>query len=200
MKKYIFIFVSLIAVVCGAITCCGSASERAAQDEAALRAQQSAERERQEWKRLQEALKQAAGARWVVKCLCCKEQPSETLPLPPAEWAVLKQALAHAEVVPPAAQQYDVCIMYREWVYLVLVDAKGREIYKQWMKDPFHGDPHWMPRSEAEALSPDRRTSCREAMYSLPDADYKAVMALPSFAKIYDKSTKHQPRILRSER
>lgn len=165
-----------------------------------MRAQQSAERARQEWKRMNEALAQAAGARWVVKCLCCKEQPSETLPLPPEEWAVLKQALAHAEVVPPPAQMYDICIMYREWVYLVLVDAQGREIYKQWMKDPFHGDPHWMPRSEAEALSPDRKADYREAMYSLPDADYKAVMALPSFAKIYEKSTKHQGRKLSSER
>ena len=165
-----------------------------------MRAQQSAERTRKEWKRLKEALGQAAGARWVVKCLCCKEQPSETLPLPPEEWAVLKQALAHAEVAPPAAQQYIVCIEYREWVYLTLVDAKGREIYEQWMKDPFHGDPHWMSRSEAEALSPDRRSSSREAEYSLPDADYKAVMALPSLAKIYEKSTKHRRRILRSVR
>ena len=198
--KRIFTLISMVAVVGGALTGCASASASSAQDKSAVRARQSAERTREEWKRFKDALGQAVGARWVVKCLCCKEQPSETLPLPPEEWAVLKQALAYAEVAPSAAQRYHVWIEYREWVYLALVDAKGREIYKQWMKDPFHGDPRWMPRSEAETLSPDRRASSREAEYSLPDADYKAVMALPSLAKIYEKSTKHRRRILKSAR
>ena len=56
MKKRIFALISLVAVVGGALACCASATASSAQDKSAMRAQQSAERTREEWKRMNEAL------------------------------------------------------------------------------------------------------------------------------------------------
>lgn len=60
------------------------------------------------------------------------------------------------------------------------------------MKDPFGPpvDSCWMPRSAAESLSPHRSVTL-EPEWTLPDADYAALMSLPSLRKIYELGKKY---------
>ena len=162
----------------------------AAVDKDVKRAQDAVRRARADVKEIRAALPRAAAARWELRSRGAS--PVVSLPIPPAEWSVLKTALSHTEPTPPPAKRGMVCIMYRTWVYLVLLDSKGKEICRKWMKDPFGSpvDSCWVPRSAAESLSPHRSVSL-EPEWTLPDADYAALMALPSFAKIYELEKEH---------
>ena len=180
IMRCLYVLLALLLVGCAS----GSAPSDTT-DKDAKRAQDAARRARADVKEIRAALPHAAAARWELRTGA--NSPVATLPIPPAEWSVLKTAFSHAEPTPPPTKRGMVCIMYRTWVYLVLLDSKGKEICSKWMKDPFGYpvDSLWMPRSAAESLSPNRSVSL-EAEWILPDADYAALMALPSFAKIYE--------------
>ena len=170
--------------------CAAASAASEAVDEGVKRAQDAVRRARADVKEIRAALPRAAAARWELRSRVASSVVS--LPIPPAEWSVLKTALSHTEPTPPPAKRGMVCIMYRTWVYLVLLDSKGQEICRKWMKAPFGYlvDSCWMPRSAAESLSPHRSVSL-EPEWTLPDADYAALMALPSFAKIYELEKEH---------
>lgn len=172
------------------VGCASVSVPSAAVDKDVKRAQDAARRARADVKEIRAALPRAAAARWELRSRGAS--PVVSLPIPPAEWSVLKTALSHTEPTPPPAKRGMVCIMYRTWVYLVLLDSKGKEICRKWMKDPFGSpvDSCWVPRSAAESLSPHRSVSL-EPEWTLPDADYAALMALPSFAKIYELEKEH---------
>lgn len=170
--------------------CAVASAASEAVDEGVKRAQDAARRARADVMEIRAALPRAAAARWELRSRVASSVVS--LPIPPAEWSVLKTALSHTEPTPPPAKRGMVCIMYRTWVYLVLLDSKGQEICRKWMKDPFGYpvDSCWMPRSAAESLSPHRSVSL-EAEWTLPDADYAALMSLPSLRKIYELEKKY---------
>ena len=172
------------------VGCAPASAPSNAVDEGVKRAQDAARRARADVKEIRAALPRAAAARWELRS--GGASPVASLPIPPAEWSVLKTALSHTEPTPPPTKRGMVCIMYRTWVYLVLLDSKGQEICRKWMKDPFGPlvDSCWMPHSTAAPLSPHRSVSF-EPEWTLPDADYAALMALPSFAKIYELEKEH---------
>lgn len=135
------------------------------------------------------AVEAAGGAEFSIAFRSGMESEGEPVKLriPPEEFAEMKSALVHTKAVPPAAAQADYCIMYSWWVYLTLLDAEGKPLNTTWMKDPFGApyDPLWMPESRAAALSPTRVKCMGEADWSLPDADYERLMALPTFRRVY---------------
>lgn len=135
------------------------------------------------------AVEAATGAEFSITFRSGMESEGEPVKLriPPEEFAEMKSALVHTKAVPPAAAQADYCIMYSWWVYLTLQDAEGKPLNTTWMKDPFGApyDPLWMPESRAAALSPTRVKCMGEADWSLPDADYERLMALPTFRRVY---------------
>lgn len=95
--------------------------------------------------------------------------------MPAKEFAQLKDILSRMEpVIPAIGEPQVVFVSYPAFETLVFVDAEKGEydlpvLERQWMK-----------KSEAETLLPTRPRRSDEPRWCLPDADYDALMALPT--------------------
>lgn len=118
---------------------------------------------------LQNALAKATGA----ELMCHRLHPSnqQTTTLNTQQWQEVKRILSQAEAVPPPRKFSSVYPKPAYILYLNLQDAKGKCIYSL----DLHIN-HFMPKSKAAALSPNRPHGCgvTEAKWCLPDADYEA--------------------------
>ena len=122
----------------------------------------------------QDAVRRAEGARWRVTD-DDNDMKTRVIPFGKEDLARLKEIMLRARVVPPAydAELRMMTAYCTRYVYLELLDAKGKQLYDLSM------NCRWICESDLKKYPPERREwSYFDPVWYLPDADYEAMYAL----------------------
>ena len=110
---------------------------------------------------------------------------SDILPVPPEQFARIKETLLHVRSVRPAmgGRKY-IIIDPISSIYMSFADAKGKGLCGSWILAAF---PALMPESQAKELPLLRENDVYEPEWYLPDAELEDLISLPIVKEAYQR-------------
>ena len=120
---------------------------------------------------------------------------SVILPVPPEQFARIKETLLHVRSVRPAMGGWNYMIIDPiGWLHISFVNAEGKSLNWSWTLAVF---PDLMPESQAKGLSLLREYDVYEPKWYLPDAELEELLSLPIVKEAHQRMEEKKRSMMR---